>query len=176
MSGCGSSSKGGTSAATTRGTPTTVARSDGGAATTAAEDGATVTTSAAGGTPQVDACSLLSDSDVNTGFTLSDLHSTITDVKRTPNVITSDTSECDFQWTAQNESSSNFALYVYPASTFDDLKSGSSSQTVPEIPGALRSPDGFFLKAGPVTLSITGVASTEASGKLLQEAAAKVGG
>jgi hypothetical protein len=116
---------------------------------------------------------LLTDADVNAGFALSDLNSPISKVTTTPNAITSDSSSCTFDWTAANESSSKFALYVYPADVYQGLKSGGATKTVPEIPGAYHTPDGYFVAAGPVTLSITGVVSVPAAGKLLQEAAAK---
>jgi hypothetical protein len=118
---------------------------------------------------------LLTDEDVNAAFALSDLKSPIQKVTRTPSQITPDSSSCTFDWVAANDSSSNFALYVYPASVYDDLKTGGTSEAVPEIPGAFRTPDGYFVAAGPLTLSITGVESAPAVGKLLQEAAAKSG-
>ena len=126
--------------------------------------------------PEIDPCALLTDDDVNAGFELSDLNSKIVSVTRTPYVITPDTSDCQYAWTSANESSSNFALYVYPADTYESIASAPAAETVPEIPGAFETPDGFFVLAGPVTLSITGVVSTPAAGALLQAAAAKLGG
>jgi hypothetical protein len=124
-----------------------------------------------------DPCALLTDQDVDAAFALSDVNSKIVKVTRTANVITPDSSSCTFDWTAANDSSSSFALYVYPASVYEGLRGGrGASETVPEIPGAYRTPDGYFVAAGPLTLSITGVESTPAAGKLLQEAAAKSGG
>jgi hypothetical protein len=172
VAGCGSGSGGGTSAATSgtsaaaSGAPTSRA-----SATTVEKESPT----ASGSTPQVDPCALLSDEDVNAGFALSDLNSQIEKVTRTPNQITADSSSCTFDWVAANDSSSSFALYVYPASVYEGLKGAGASETVPEIPGAYRTPDGYFIAAGPLTLSITGVEGAAAVGKLLHEAAAKSG-
>jgi hypothetical protein len=139
-------------------------------ATTGASPGTT------GATPEIDPCALLTDDDVDAGFALSDLNSKIVSVTRTPTVITPDTSDCMYAWKAANESSSNFALYVYPAAIYEGLATGGTAETVPEIPGAFETPDGYFVLAGPVTLSLTGVASAAASGALLEAAAARLGG
>jgi hypothetical protein len=166
VAGCGGGASHGGSGGSTAGSAGT------GAATTKDVEATSVSVS----TAPVDPCALLTDADVNAGFALSDLNSAIDNVTRTPNPITPDTSSCTFAWTAANGSSSNFALYVYPASVYEGLETGGAVESVPEIPGAYKTPDGFFVAAGPLTLSITGVVSTPASGKLLQEAAAKTGG
>lgn len=162
---CGSSSKGGSTASTSAGggsSQTTLSVPSNG--------------SAGGSTSAVDPCSLLTQADVTAAFALSDVSAPIDKVTTTKNVITPDTASCEFDWHASNDNSSNFALYVYPASVYDNYKTGTGgSETVPAIPGAYKNADGYFVKAGNITLSITGVASEAAVGKLFELASAKVG-
>jgi hypothetical protein len=132
--------------------------------------------SGGGSTPQVDPCALLSDGDVAAGFAVSDMKSPIVKVTRTPNVITPDTSSCTFEWTAANDSSSSFALYVYPSAMYEGLKAAGVAETVPEIPDAYVTADGYFIAAGRLTLSLTGVASRSATGVLLHAASGNSGG
>ena len=164
VTGCGSSSKGGSTATT----------ANGGA--TASLPSTPANGSASGATSSVDPCTLLTDADVTAGFALSDVGAPIDKVTKTKDVMTSDSAACMFDWHASNDASSSFALYVYPASVYDNYKTGTGGlETVPAIPGAVKNADGYFVKAGGITLSITGVESEAAVGKLFQLAAAKVG-
>ena len=165
VAGCGSSSKGGGATATT---------SSG--AGTASIASPTTSGSASGNNASVDPCTLLTDADVTAGFALSDVGAPIDKVTKSKNVITPDTASCNFDWHAANDASSSFALYVYPASIYEGFKGGAAgSQTVPAIPGAYQNADGYFIEAGNITLSITGVESEAAVGKLFELAASKLG-
>ena len=166
VAGCGNDSNVRTNGATSGGLST-------GATLPVATDGSA---GGSGNSPQVDACALLSDADVAAGFAVSDMKSPIVKVTRTPNVIAPDTSSCTFAWTAADDSSSNFTLYVYPSTVYEGLKAAGVAETVPEIPGAYVTADGYFIAAGRLTLSLTGVVSRPATGMLFQAAAGKSGG
>ena len=172
---CGGSTTVKSSTATTaKASVATTSKSAGSSPGTGRSNSGQTTGGTAAGTITIDPCTLLTDDDVKAGFALSDVHAPVTSVTRAKNDAPG-SSSCQYSWSASDGESSNFAIYVYDPTVIQMIKSGGGSEAVPELPGAYKNSDGYFVGTRKATVSITGLASTPASLALLKAAAAKAG-
>lgn len=123
--------------------------------------------------PDVDACALLTDEEINDAFQADGSSPAIVEVTR-ENIDAPGNRSCDFAWTDASEGQSSFGLYVYGPDTYAGLKSAGSAEEVPGSNGALVNFDGVFDGNSTATVSITGMSDDAASASLVEAALAKL--